>query len=177
MSMNDGSIPCEAFRFAVLVQRGPTWDFGDQDGGLPSIGQTQVPSRSVLKEWLIAGLTGSSGGKYSRVTGMYSGGWWFDRSHWAVWPGNTEGGYYKAGDCGEYDLVEVINVTTQTPESKEEQQALLGVLRHRVLEVIGELQEETVMGVFTINGRTKRTIMKRLRKVKAYSEHSLALAS
>ena len=73
--------------------------------------------------------------------------------------------------------MEVINVTTQTPESKEEQQALLGVLRHRVLEVIGELQEETVMGVFTINGRTKRTIMKRLRTVKAYSEHSLALAS
>ena len=175
--MKDGSVPCEAFRFVVLVQRGPTWDFRDQDGGLNSIGQTQVPSRSVLKEWLIAGLTGSSGGKYSRVTGMYSGGWWFDRSHWAVWPGNTEGGYYKAGDCGEYDLVEVINVTTQTPESKEEQQALLGVLRHRVLEVIGELQEETVMGVFTINGRTQRSIMKRLRKVKAYSEHCLALAS
>ena len=77
---------------------------------------------------------------------------------------------------GEYDLVEVINVTTQTPESKEEQQALLGVLRHRVLEVIGDLQEETVMGVFTINGLSKRTIMKRLRKVKAYSEHSLWLA-
>ena len=177
MLMNDGSVPCEAFRFAVPVQRGPTWDFRDQDGGLHSIGQTQVPSRSVLKEWLIGGLTGSVGGTYSRVTGMYSGGWWFDRSHWAVWPGNTEGGYYKAGDCGEYDLVEVINVTTQTPESKEEQQALLGVLRHRVLEVIGDLQEETVMGVFTINGLSKRTIMKRLRKVKAYSEHSLALAS
>ena len=141
------------------------------------MGLTQVPSRSVLKEWLTGGLTGNVGGKYSRVTGMYSGGWWFDRSHWAVWPGNTEGGYYKAGDWGEYDLVEVINVTTQTPESKEEQQALLGVLRHRVLEVIGELQEETVMGVFTINGRTKWTIMRRLRTVKAYSEHSLALAS
>ena len=171
MLMNDGSVPCEAFRFAVLVQRGPTWDFGDQDGGLPSIGQTQVPSRSVLKEWLIGGLTGSVGGTYSRVTGMYSGGWWFDRSHWAVWPGNTEGGYYKAGDCGEYDLVDISG-----GGFKEEQQALLGVIRHRVLEVIGDLQEETVMGVFTINGLSKRTIMKRLRKVKAYSEHRLWLA-
>ena len=55
------------------------------------MGLTQVPSTSVLKEWLIAGLTGSGGGAYSRVTGMYDGGWWFDRSHWAVWPGNTEG--------------------------------------------------------------------------------------
>ena len=55
------------------------------------MGLTQVPSTSVLKEWLIAGLTGSCGGTYSRVTGMYDGGWWFDRSHWAVWPGNTEG--------------------------------------------------------------------------------------
>ena len=136
------------------------------------MGLTQVPSRSVLKEWLIAGLTGSSGGKYSRVTGMYSGGWWFDRSHWAVWPGNTEGGYYKAGDCGEYDLVEISG-----GGFKEEQQALLGVLRHRVLEVIGDLQQETVLGVFTIDGISKRTIMKRLWKVKKHSLDCLALAS
>ena len=59
---------------------------------------------------------------------------------------------------------------------KEEQQALLGVIPHRVLEVIGDLQEETIMGVFTINGLSKRKIMKRLRKVKAYSEHRLWLA-
>ena len=32
------------------------------------------------------------------------------------------------------------------------------------------------MGIFTINGLSKRKIMKRLRKVKAYSEHSLWLA-
>ena len=50
--MNDGSAPCVAFRFGVAVQRGPTWDYDDQDGGLHSIGQTQVPSRQVLKEWL-----------------------------------------------------------------------------------------------------------------------------
>ena len=177
MLMNDGSAPCEAFRFEVSVQRGPNWDCHDQDGGSDSMGLTQVPSRSVLKEWLIAGLTGSSGGKYSRVTGMYSGGWWFDRSHWAVWPGNTEGGYYKAGDCGCYDLVDVTNATTQTPEAKAKQQALLGVLRQGVLEVICDLQQETMLGVFTINGLSNRTIMKRLRKVKAYSEHSLAFAS
>ena len=162
--MNDGSAPCVAFRFDVSVQRGPTWDFHDQDGGLHSIGQTQVPSRSVLKEWLIGGLTGSVGGTYSRVTGMYSGGWWFDRSHWAVWPGNTEGGYYKAGDCGCYDLAEVTNATTETPEAKAKQQALLGVLRQGVIEVIGDLQQETVLGVFTINGLSKRTIMKRPRQ-------------
>ena len=95
---------------------------------------------------------GSGGGTYSRVTGMYSGGWWFDRSHWAVWSGNTEDGYYKAGVCGCYDLVEATNVTTQTPEAKATQHALLGVLCQGVLQVIGDLQQETVLGVFTING-------------------------
>ena len=98
-------------------------------------------------------------------------------SHWAVWSGNTEGGYSKAGYCGCYDLVEATNVTTQTPEAKAKQQALLGVLRQGVLEVIGDLQQETVLGVFTINGLSKRTIMKRPRKVKAHSEACLALAS
>ena len=86
--------------------------------------------------------------------------------------GTLRGAYYKAGDCGEYDMVEISG-----GGFKEKQQALLGVLRHRVLEVIGDLQEETITGVFTINGLSKRAIMKRLRKVKAYSEHSLALAS
>ena len=175
--MNDGSVPCEAFRIEVSVQRGPNWDWHDQDGGLHSIGQTQVPSRSVLKEWLIVGLTGSCGGTYSRVTGMYDGGWWFDRSHWAVWPGDTEGGYYKAGDCGCYDLAEVTNVTTGTPEAQAKQQDLLGVLRQGVLEVIADLQQETVLGVFTIDGLSKRTIMKRLWKVKKHSLDCLAFAS
>ena len=70
-------------------------------------------------------------------------------------------GYYKAGDCGCYDLAEVTNVTTVTPDAKAKQQALLGVLRQGVLEVIGDLQQETVLGVFTINGLSKMTIMKR----------------
>ena len=77
----------------------------------------------------------------------------------------------------EYDLVEVTNVTTQTPEAKAKQQALLGVLRQGVLQVIGDLQQETVLGVFTINGLSKRTIMKRPRKVKAHSEACWAFAS
>ena len=41
-------------------------------------------------------------------------------------------------------LAEVTNVTTETPEAKAKQQALLGVLRQGVLEVIGDLQQETV---------------------------------
>ena len=69
------------------------------------------------------------------------------------------------------------NVTTQTPEAKAKPQALLGVLCQGVLEVIGDLQQETVLGVFKFNGRSKRTIMKRLWKVKAYSEDCLAFAS
>ena len=91
--------------------------------------------------------------------------------------GTLRGGYYKAGDCGCYDLAEVTHVTTETPEAKSTQRALLGVLRQGVLEVIGDLQQETVLGVFTINGLSKRTIMKRLRQVKAHSEACLALAS
>ena len=54
---------------------------------------------------------------------------------------------------------------------------MLGVLRQGVLEVIGDLQQETVLGVFTINGLSKRTIMERQRKVNAHSEACLALAS
>ena len=60
-------------------------------------------------------------------------------------------------------MVEATNVTTQTPEAKAKQQALLGVLRQGVLQAIGDLQQETVLGVFTINGLSKRTIMKRPR--------------
>ena len=74
-------------------------------------------------------------------------------------------------------MAEVTNVTTETPEAKANQQALLGVLRQGVLEVIGDLQQETVLGVFTLNGLSKMTTMKRLRKVKAHAEACLALAS
>ena len=105
------------------------------------------------------------------------GDWWFDRSHWAVWPGTTEGSYYKAGDQDCYDLAEVTNATTGTPEDQAKQQDLLGVLRQGVLEVIAELQRETVLGAFTIDGLSQRTIMKRLWKVKKHSLDCLALAS
>ena len=74
-------------------------------------------------------------------------------------------------------MVEATNVTTQTPEAKQKQHALLGVLRQGVIQVIGDLQQETVLGVFTINGLSKRTFMERPRKVKAHSEAWLALAS
>ena len=69
------------------------------------------------------------------------------------------------------------NVTTGTQEDIAKQQDLLGVLRQGVLEVIADLQQETVLGVFTINGLSKRTIMKRLRKMQAYYADCLALAS
>ena len=107
---------------------------------------------------------------------MYDGGWWFDRSHWAVWPGNTEGSYYKAGDCDCYDLAEVTNATTGTQEDIAKQKDLLGLLRLGVLEVIEDLQQETVLGVFPEGrGLSNKTIMKRLRKVKKHSLDCLAM--
>ena len=72
-------------------------------------------------------------------------------------------------------MAEVTNVTTGTPEDLAKQQDLLGVLRQGVLEVIADLQQETVLGVFTIDGLSKMTIMKRLWKVKKHSLDCLAL--
>ena len=70
---------CGPWDYHSIVVPGPSWDFGDQDGG-PSAnpGTVLVPTRDHSLEWLETMVSGVAGGPL--VNGLYYGGWWHGRS-------------------------------------------------------------------------------------------------
>ena len=131
-----------ALRFGVVVIRGPAWDFDDQDGGVGGTGLTVPPDHDHLREWMFDGLTGLCGGRWLPEWGMWDGGWWWDRSQVVLWDRTEDFGYYKAGDEGCFDCLELIDDKNSGPAFDQRQKSLQKAVFETVADVMQELRDE-----------------------------------
>ncbi|CAK0803130.1 unnamed protein product, partial [Prorocentrum cordatum] len=98
--------------FGAIVVRGPAWDRDDADGGSGKKGEIHVPGKQVLYTWMTTVLCGSAGGR-ACPQGFFNGGWWIDRSCWAIFAEyDNEGSFYRCGDEGKWDLAKIAGMRT-----------------------------------------------------------------
>ena len=136
------AIPLEALRYGVVVIRGPDWDFGDQDGGVGGLGLTVPPDHDHLREWMFEGFTGGCGGRWLLEWGMWDGGWWWDRSQVVLWDRTKSTCYYKAGDGGCFDCLELIDDKNSGPVFDQRQKSLQWAVLEKAQKVMQELRKE-----------------------------------
>ena len=132
-------VPLKALRYGCRVLRGPDWQYYDDSELTKGMGTVVEPDDSILTEWTLTGCNGNCGGRYNPALGMHTGGWWVDRSCAVMWDGDEEGiHYYRAGDDGCFDLLEVVG--TGPPDVVSYHNVLTVLARARA--VIHRLQND-----------------------------------
>ena len=104
-----GAFPLLAGIYGVRVQRGPSWDYGDQDGGAGAWGTVVKPDAATMETWADGLIDPGMGAPCRCFPRHYKGGWHIGRSCQVRWDSGSTF-FYKCGDDGHYDLVFFPNV-------------------------------------------------------------------
>ena len=71
---------------------------------------------------------------------MWDGGWWWDRSQVVLWDRTESTCYYKAGDGGCFDCLELIDDKNSGPVFDQRQKSLQKAVFEKAQKVMQELR-------------------------------------